>query len=482
MSLNLTQATDVSAALQRNPAVRMLRKDQAGLIVAFLYTAFRDRRQSAYTGSELTSFLSDFLFAANDGQPLYPRPARDYLQQWTDEGFLRQYYEDRSDEATFELTPAGEQALNWVASMNQREFVGAESRLRQVFDQLRELSEATTVDKEERRRQLMERRDEIDRRLQALEEDELDRLDDTRIRERYFLIEETATKLESDFRQIEANFRQINARAREDLIGHDTGRGEALKKIFDSRDAILDTDQGRTFTAFWFFLMDQDRRTALRGFLDQIFEQPELAGLRSNSFLNRMEYALVEAGNRVNKTTDRLIEQLRRFLQSRAYLENRRITQLITEIEQLAVAVKNEPPAGRRFTTVEGAADVSLIMDRGVFQPPEQLRLPEGPPPPGSFEQVETDALYDILYVDPAELKGQLNVLLRDRDQISLLEVVQRMPPRRGLSELIAYFGIATSWEEERRAVISPDRRQTIPYEKNGERRTVDFPETIFLA
>ena len=462
--------------------MRLLRKDQAGLIVSFLQAAFRERGQSAYASSELTGLLSDFLFAANDGEVHYPRPARDYLQQWTDEGFLRQYYEDRSEEAAFELTPAGEQALNWVASMNQREFVGAESRLRQVFEQLRELAEATTVDKEERRRQLMERRDEIDRQLLALETDDLDRLDDTRIRERYFLIEDTATKLESDFRQIEANFRQINARAREDLIGHATGRGEALKKIFDSRDAILDTDQGRTFTAFWFFLMDQDRRTALRCFLDQIFLQPELAGLRSNSFLNRMEYALVEAGNRVNKTTDRLIEQLRRFLQSRAYLENRRITQLITEIEQLAVAVKNNPPTSRRFATVEGNADISLIMDRAPFQPPEQLRLPLVPARPGSIEQITTDALYEVLYVDPAELKGRLSVLLRDRDQISLLEVVQRMPPRRGLSELIAYFGIATGWEEERRAVISPDRRQAIPYEKNGEQRTVDFPETIFLA
>ena len=482
MSPKLSSPEDVTLLLVNNPAVRLLRKDSAPLIIAFLWAAFRERRQASYGGRDLTTLLSDFLFSANEVEVRYPRPARDYLESWTADGFLRQFYEDRAEEATFELTPAGEQALQWIAELDRREFVGAESRLLQVFDQLRELAEGTTQDQERRGEQLLARRAEIDRQLQALAEGELDRLDDTRIRERFFLAEETATKLLADFRQIEDNFRRLNAAAREELIVQSTDRGTVLAEIFNGREAILDTDQGRTFAAFWVFLMDQNRRDDLRRFLDQIFAQPELAAYRRGSFLHRMEHDLTDAGTRVIRTTDRLVEQLRRFLQSRAFLENQRTAQLITDIEQLAIAVKKDPPTQRRFATVEGKAKVNLTMDRGPFVPPDRLELPDGPPAAGRADTVVTDALFDQLYVDPAVLKGRLEVLLRDRDQITLGEVVAAMPPERGLSELIAYFGIATDWEKERRAAIHPDRRQSIPYDKDGLRRYVDFPETIFLA
>ena len=71
----------------------------------------------------------------------------------------------------------------------------------------------STQDKEARLSNSLRQRPRSTRKP-TIDNDELSRLDPTRIRERFSLIEET-TALPSDFRQIEDNFRQPNARAEE---------------------------------------------------------------------------------------------------------------------------------------------------------------------------------------------------------------------------------------------------------------------------
>ncbi|MCB0599273.1 MAG: DUF3375 family protein, partial [Phaeodactylibacter sp.] len=226
----------------------------------------------------------------------------------------------------------------------------------------------------------------------------------------------------------------------------------------------------------------QNRQDELDKLARQIFEQPELSGFRSRSVLPRLKMSLVEAGDRVNKTTDRLVEQLRRFLASRAFLENRRASQVIEEIEQLALKVKNDPPAPRYFTDIEGKPAVHLLMDRGLFEPPEVLQLDSENLAEGDAGAVTADGLYEQLYIDPAELRGRIKALLRGRDQISLRQVTEEMPLEKGLTELVAYFGIATTLERQQKAIINEEQTETIVYHKDGRDFRIDLPQTLFLA
>lgn len=482
MKIDFSRIEDVQYVLDQHKAVKLLRKQHASLIVAFLWSAFKAVHRSAYGSRELTTLLSDYLFVANEEEERYSKEARHYLEDWTQEGFLRQYYANNEEEATFELTPATERALLWITELDKREFVGAESRLVQVFQLLQELTLGSTEDKEARLEQLLRRRDAIDQEILAIDNDEVGRMDATSMRERFALIEETANKLLSDFRQIEDNFRVLNAKAREEQINKEGSRGEVLDEIFSAQDAILATDQGKTFHAFWAFLMDQQRQDELDGMIRQIFEQPELGGYRKHSILQRLKLSLVEAGDRVNKTTGRLIEHLRRFVSARMYMENRRAGQVISDIEKLALQVRNDPPTQRKFVTIEGKPAVHLLMDRGLFQPPELLKLDSEHLTTGDATPVAIDGLYEQLYVDPAELKGRIQVLLRGRDQISLQEITQEIPLEKGLSELVAYFGIATAWEPQQKAIINEAATETLIYYKHGQAFRVDLPQTIFLA
>ena len=56
------------------------------------------------------------------------------------------------------------------------------------------------------------------------------------------------------------------------------------------------------------------------------------------------------------------------------------------------------------------------------------------------------------------------------------------MPLEKGLSELVAYFGIATNLERQQKAIINEEQSETIVYQKDGRDFRIDLPQTLFLA
>jgi hypothetical protein len=54
-------------------------------------------------------------------------------------------------------------------------------------------------------------------------------------------------------------------------------KGALLDEIMGERDAIGDSDQGRSFRAFWDFLMSSRRQEELTELLDQVLALPAVA-------------------------------------------------------------------------------------------------------------------------------------------------------------------------------------------------------------
>jgi hypothetical protein len=84
----------------------------------------------------------------------------------------------------------------------------------------------------------------------------------------------------------------------------------------------------------------------------------------------RVHYDWLQAGEVVQRTIARLSEQLRRYLDDKAWLDNRRIMQLIREIEHCALAVRDLPPPGSFIELDAPAPDIELTMERPLFSPP----------------------------------------------------------------------------------------------------------------
>src|SRR5699024_4799904 len=147
---------------------------------------------------------------------------------------------------------------------------------------------------------------------------------------------------------------------------------------------------------------------------------------KHSSLVPQLKISLVDAGDRVNKTTDHLVEQLRKFIELKVYLENRRITQIITDIEESALAIKENPPLGSRFAELDDRPGVSLVMDRRPYDPPknpdvDSEGLEEG------IAETDTSALFEQLYVDPLAIRERIRMLLRGKNQITLKEITEEV-------------------------------------------------------
>ena len=177
-------------------------------------------------------------------------------------GWLRKYYPEGTDEPHFDATPAVEKALAWVRALGEREFVGTESRLNTIFELLRQIVFGTEPDPQARIEELSReaavgRRDRADRGGRAPHA----RLNG--VRDRYQQFSATARELLADFREVEENFRKLDRQLREKIAGWHGGKGELLDDVLGSRESIAGSDQGKSFQAFYDFLLSQARQEEL---------------------------------------------------------------------------------------------------------------------------------------------------------------------------------------------------------------------------
>ncbi|MCU1235192.1 MAG: hypothetical protein JWP63_3159 [Candidatus Solibacter sp.] len=464
-----------------NPAWRLLVADHAPMIVSFLYKTFIQPNVRTMPQQELASRLADYLYGLREllGEEAFPKRAEQYLDDWASDqrGWLRKYYPSGDDEAHFDLTPATERAIDWVAGFHQREFVGAESRLMTVFALLREISEGTEVDSEVRIAELEKRKAGIDAEIQRIRAGQLPMLDATQVKDRFQQMAFTARGLLSDFREVEQNFRRLDRTIRERIATWEGGKGTLLEEILSQRDAIASSDQGKSFRIFWDFLMSASRQEEFSELMRGAFALDEVKQLSPDRRLMRIHYDWLQAGEVAQRTVARLSEQLRRYLDDQAWLENRRIMQIIRGVEQHAIAVRQTPPSENFMELDEPAPRLDLTMDRPLYSPPFKARFTVGAVSEGD-QDLDADALFEQVYVDKTRLTDQIRQALQTRAQISLADLVEHFPLTHGLAELVTYFSLAA---EELGAVIDDRHKQELSWmDAEGKRRKATLPLIVF--
>lgn len=183
--MTLDYAT-LDALRTHHPAWRLLRSDHAPLVAAFLHRIFVVPNVRMMAAADLSEALEDELYALRLqlGEAAFPKPALDYLNDWAspDKGWLRKFYKPGTDEAQFDLTPATEKAIAWLAQLSERQFVGTESRLLTLFDLLKQMSEGSEADPAKRIAELHKKRDDIDAEIARVLSGDVPLLDDTALK------------------------------------------------------------------------------------------------------------------------------------------------------------------------------------------------------------------------------------------------------------------------------------------------------------
>ena len=433
--------------LQSHPAWRLLRSDHVPLIASFLQRVFIIPNERVMSQAQLVEALEDELFALRErlGDNSFPKSALDYLNDWaaTERGWLRKFYQQHSDEPYFDLTPSTEKAIAWLTTLTERSFVGTESRLMTLFELLKQMSTGSEADPQVRIAQLQQQRDAIDDEIARVLAGNMRLLDDTALKDRFQQFTQMARELLADFREVEHNFRRLDRRVRERIALWNGSKGALLQEIMGERDVITDSDQGKNFRAFWDFLMSSSRQDELTTLIKHVLTLPPVMELKPDARTHLVHHDWLEAGEHTQRTVAQLSQQLRRFLDDQTWLENRRIMEILHEIEAKTLILRKSPPMGAWMSIADTGAEIELPMERPLYRPTIKPSLANIVLEAGEVE-IDIAALYSQIVVDTAQLARHIRHALQSRSQVTLSELCTLQPLQHGLAELVAYLQLAT--------------------------------------
>lgn len=429
---------------ERHPAWRLLRAANASLIISFLGRFFVAGNRGATSAAEVAAALDEDLYAfiadADDlEESRFPRTPLAYLDDWsaTEIGYLRRFYPPGGDEVHFEVTPSFEKAYAWVESLQVRSFVGTESRLHTVVELLRQIAHGSETDPETRLVELRRKRAELDAEIAAVEGGELNVLDPTGVRDRYQQVSATARELLADFREVEENFRGLDRGAREKIAAWDGSKGELLAELVGSRADIATSDQGRSFQAFYDFLLSDARQDEFSELLATV---QRLEAIEADRRLRSIHHDWSDAAERAQRTVRQISEQLRRFLDEQVWLENRRILDLVRAVETTALALRAQPPQLGLVVNSPGV-EIALPFERPLYDSRPAAEV-DSLLPPVADAGADADILFAQTFVDQIRLAGNIRTVVPEHSSALLADIISLYPIEQGAAEIVGYLAL----------------------------------------
>lgn len=407
--MQLDLPVDDVAALQQHAAWRLLRAEDAPLVISFLSRVFVAGGSHGLPAGELADRLGDLL-AELDGTSRAQVDARSYLDGWAgpDGGWLRAWYPPGADEPLMDATPAAELAIAWVAGLAPRPFVDTAARLDSVVDLLRALATEPPAEP-------------------ALQ------------RDRYLHLARTARGLLADLRAVEAVFRDRDRELRARIAGGDRA---LAADVAAGRRGIADSDQGRSFHACYDRLLSPRLQEELADLLARVHALPAVRTC-TDPRLPRLQHHLVAAVEHTRLVLRRLTEALRSGLDDRVVREDRRVLELLAGIEGRAarLAAGLADLDGFAVELDDLAPTVVLPMERHLYAPPRRATVDSARPEAGD-EDFAATALFAQVQVDPVPLTAHVRRALLQRPRVELAAVLEQHPLQHGLAELMAYLSL----------------------------------------
>ena len=433
--------------LRRQPLWRLLAATNAPVILGLLQTHLYENERSlpaSLLHERLTRDLDELRARGHD----LPQTAQAYVADWLREGYLERRLPPGAGEETYELSTAGAQAIRIASAWIQPHTAATESRLTLVIAAMIRLAEDTDRDRSLRIARLHAERQRIDAEIAAIEGGELRVLSDDTALERAREIIALAGELVGDFRRVRDHFAELNRDLRERIMDSDGHRGAVLDAVFAGIDLIEESEAGRTFAAFWRLLTDPEQSARLNQAIDDI---------SARDFATRLN-----------------------LVQSREYLEQRRINSLLRDAQRAALPLKNTLRANTPlpYALEPGGARLRSLSQWTLYDP--ATRAPSSKMHDGTAAEIDLDsvrALVEQSEIDFRTLKHQIRTLLQNRSQISIGEILAAYPAAQGLGSIVGLLALA-----RRYGGINSGAHETVTWQgSDGNTRRARIPQIHIL-
>ena len=479
----------LSDILNDSPCTELLRLRNREIIVLFLYeTFYKHREPVAYDSLKMR--LSDYLSSINLEKDeendinvfdSYDEKAYKYIQKWTDKGFLRNYQEE-SGEVFYELSSYSSKVIDWLLSLKKDEFVGTESKFMNLYGQIKELVEFTNEDPEERIRMLELKKMEIEHQIQSLKSGESAMVyEDYQVLPRFRDITRKAKELLSDFKEVEDNFKSITKSIYQKHAEGDVSKGDILGYTFDALDKLQESSQGKSFYAFWDFLMTPSMQDAWDNMVDDLYHSIDPSQIRQEDmFLKNMKQYLYNSGKKVYQANDKMADKLSRIICENSNSQSAASKRVIQDIQSVLLQLASQNIKPDVSLELETMPEISMPIERKLTLEKTDdvdynnvIEIASA----DISEAEHADKLFVSHGVDRTILKQRIHDSLKRHKQVSLSDVVEESGGlEKGLAELFGYISVIRGF----RHTINADRTQTIPF--NSElKKSIVIPEIIIL-
>lgn len=468
--------------LRRASTWRLLAATKAPAVLSILQATFPpgDRRLPR---SELVARVSTHLALLHDDEHTEGgRSAGEYVDAWVREGYLTRRDDQQQTETTFEPSPATIDAIQFIASLEERQPTTTESRLQLVVQQFERLAEETETDRDVRLADLQRRRERIEAEIRELAEGELmlpsaeasvDRLRD---------ILQIATELSGDFLQYREDLRAVDLHLREQILSPESSRGEILEQLLAGDDLLGQSNVGRTFTAFFRMLNDPVQTRTAQDVVDRLLERDFARSLTrtERERLANVFSDLYEPAQEVLDVKTELYRSLARFVRSQDFRQHRVLLEALQEAQGIALAQKDEVPTRAPFPL---ELDLSRVLLSSVAQ--HRLKDPTDPGAPAEAEvhdatTLSIEVLEDLVRTNDIDIVGltvHVNDVRGTDGQASIGDVLARHPAEQGLASIIGLMFLATQYASRREGSTEIVRWR----ELDGSQYAARVPSFFFL-
>jgi hypothetical protein len=407
--------------------------------------------------------------------------ARYYLREWVTQRWVERRFPEGRDEELYELSAAGLKAVRIIASLESQRESATESRLSLVMSQLQRLSRATETDPMVRLEQLYEERRRIDEEIDAAAAGDVSVLDPRRATADLREILALAVELSEDFQRVRDRFAALYQTFRERIIQEDGQRGKVLVEVFDGVDVIAQTEEGEAFNAFWRLLTDPEQNAQLEASIDALTRREFASNLTREErlFLSRMTRTLLDRAGAVNDKQTGFARNLRNFVQSREYQEQRRLTRLLQSTKADALQVRGvlrpEHPVG--FTLQLSSATFRSLGQWTLHDPVQGIVA-------GELADGESSvvALKDVLAavqeadIDFRTLVANVRQVLAHTSQVSIGALLAQFPATQGLGTVVGYLSLGV-----KHGLVLRDQSERVGWSSGEVTRHATIPLVYFI-
>jgi hypothetical protein len=227
-------------------------------------------------------------------------------------------------------------------------------------------------------------------------------------------------------------------------------------------------------------LTDPEQEAALDHALDSVMSREVVDQLDSKEkrFLLRLTRILLEQGGAVHEVSQNLARSLRHFVQSREYLEQRRLDRLLKDATLAALAIKDEVKSTERIEyTLELTSSRIRSLSQLVLYDPSQRALPDRMYD-GDVSSIDLESIGELVAqseIDFRSLIENVRDVLETRTHVSIGEVLEQHPAEQGLGSIVGLVALGS------RHGTKIDFQETVSWIGNDDvQRSAHIPKIFF--